>query len=197
MEFTQRQNAIIVGAILGDSTIENAWKNPRLRCAHSIRQKEYLFWKHTEFQTISNKPVLIRQKHFKNGKIYESWQFNTYALGEFHKYWKSFYVNGKKIIPESIDKLLTDPLSLAVWFMDDGHKRTDCNALRLSTDSFSFSEQGLLANVLEKNFGIASTLHKKGKYWNIYIPKLSAIKFVQIIQPYILPSLEYKITLAP
>ena len=81
--------------------------------------------------------------------------------------------------------------------MDDGYKRNDCNALRLNTDSFSLPEQRLLQSALEKNFEIKSTLHRKGEYWNIYIPESSVRRFVQIIKPYILPSIAYKISLAP
>lgn len=197
MELTKRQKAIMVGAILGDSSVEKAWKNPRIRFAHSVKQKEYLFWKHDELQNISSKPALIKEKHWKMNKIYESWQFNTHALSELHYYRDFFYQNGRKVIRKSIADLLVDPLSLAVWFMDDGYKRNDCNALRLNTDSFSLPEQKLLQSVLKKNFGITSNMHKKGEYWNIYIPQSSARQFVQIVQPYILPSLTYKIHLAP
>ena len=194
---TKRQQAIILGAVLGDSTVEKAWKNPRIRFAHSIKQQEYLFWKYNEFKDISCKPALIRERHWKTDKIYESWQFNTHALDELHYYRNFFYPNGKKIIQDQIINVLTNPLSLAVWFMDDGYKRNDCNALRLNTDSFSLPGQILLQSALEKNFEIKSTLHRKGEYWNIYIPESSVRRFVQIVKPYILPSLAYKISLAP
>ena len=197
MSLTQKQHAIIIGAILGDSAIEKAWKNPRIRFAHSIRQKEYLFWKYAQLQNISSKPALIQEKHWKNVKIYESWQFNTHASDELQKYWREFYQDKKKIITPSLVELLKNPLSLAVWFIDDGYKRNDCNALRLSTDAFSMSEQKLLQSMLERNFHIPTKLHKKGKYWNIYIPQTSARRFVEIVKPYILPSMAYKIHLAP
>ena len=106
-------------------------------------------------------------------------------------------MNSKKIIPDTICELLKSPLSLAVWFMDDGYKRNDCNAFRLGTDSFTLEEQKLLQNVLEKNFGIETKVHKKGRYWNIYIPERESKKFVRIIKPYIIPKLKYKIALTP
>ena len=81
--------------------------------------------------------------------------------------------------------------------MDDGYKRNDCDAFRFNTDSFGRSEQQMLREVLEKNFGIDSTLHKKGKWWNIYIPQKSSKRFVELVQPYVIPSLGYKIALAP
>ena len=198
MECTARQQAIILGAVLGDSQIEKRWKNPRIRFAHSVRQKEYLFWKYSELQGIaSSKPILIREKHPAMQKVYESWQFGTRALSEFMEYWNRFYPNGRKSIPERISELIISPLSIAVWYMDDGYKRNDCNAIRLSTDAFSKPDHLRLQVMLKGNFGIASALHRKGKYWNIYIPQHAAKKFAEIVEPYIVPGLRYKIALAP
>ena len=198
MECTERQRAIVLGAILGDSQIEMRWKNPRIRFAHSVRQRDYLFWKYSELQSVaSSSPILIREKHDMMQKVYESWQFGTRALSEFGEFWNLFYLNRRKRIPERISELIVDPLSIAVWYMDDGYKRNDCNAIRLSTDAFSVSDQRRLQLMLIKNFSITSTLHRKGKRWNIYIPHSSAEKFVELVRPYIVPTLEYKIALAP
>ena len=51
---------------------------------------------------------------------------------------------------------------------------------RLNTDAFSFAEQQLLQSAIERNFGIQTKLHRKGKYWNIYIPETSAFKFAEV-----------------
>lgn len=198
MKLRSRQHAIIIGSILGDGTLEKRWRYPRLRFGHSLKQKEYLFWKYSELQDLTNcQPTLVSAWHKKMSQRYQSWHFGTRAIPELIEYWNIFYKDGYKIIPKNIGQLLTDPLSLAVWFMDDGYKRNDCNALRLNTDSFRDEEQKLLQKVLEKNFSIVSNIHKKGKYWNLYIPYTSAYKFVQIVRPYIIPSISYKIALAP
>lgn len=198
MECTVRQRAIILGAVLGDSQIEKRWENPRIRFAHSVRQKDYLFWKYSELQSIaSSEPILIREKHQITQKVYESWQFGTRALGEFLEYWNWFYPSGRKCVPERITELIVSPLSIAVWYMDDGYKRNDCNAIRLNTDAFSRLDHERLQRMLEGNFGITSALHRKGKYWNIYIPRHSVRKFVELVRPYVVPTLEYKIALAP
>ena len=92
---------------------------------------------------------------------------------------------------------MVSPLSLAIWFMDDGYKRNDCNAFRLNTDLFTYDEQKLLVSCLKENFGIGSTIHKKGKTFNIYIPERSSRKFCEIVKPHILDSLLYKVSLTP
>ena len=83
--------------------------------------------------------------------------------------------------------------------MDDGYKRNDCNALRISTDSFTFQERQRLLLCMARNFGISAKLHRKGGAWNIYIPNANsqAENFCNLVKPYIIPSMRYKILLTP
>jgi hypothetical protein len=197
MILTKQQKEIIIGSILGDGCLEKNGNHTRLRIEHSDNQKKYLDWKCQRLGNFATKPRKAKSYHYSAEKYYERWHFSTLSKPVFDIYWQVFYQQGKKIIPKTINNLLTSPLSLAVWFMDDGYKRNDCNALRINTDSFSESEQESLQKCLDDNYGIKSNLHKKAKTWNIYIPQSSAEKFCGIVKPYILPSLKYKITLTP
>lgn len=47
----------------------------------------------------------------------------------------------KNTLSGTKQKRLIDPTTLAVWFMDDGTKRTDCNAGRIATQGFTKKEQ--------------------------------------------------------
>lgn len=198
MQLTQRQDAIIIGTLLGDGCLERNGRNVRLRLEHSKDQKSYLVWKFKELKSIVTGSVMkVRAYHKINKRFYDSYRAYTFSHEAMHYYQNMFYLNNKKVIPNNIFELLKDPLSLAIWFMDDGYKRNDCNAFRLGTDSFAKEEQALLQEALLKNFGIETKMHKKGKYWNIYIPERESKKFVNIIKPYIIPKFEYKITLTP
>jgi hypothetical protein len=77
--------------------------------------------------------------------------------------------------------------------MDDGYKRNDCNALRFSTDLFSYEEQLILQKCLGKNFGISSKLHRKGYSWNIYVPTTEMSKVCHLIDEHIILSMKYKL----
>jgi hypothetical protein len=198
MQLTQRQDAIIVGSILGDGCLERNGRYARLRLEHSDKQKSYLLWKYKELKSVITGSVMkVHGYHKVNRCFYDSFRVYTFSDEVIKYYWEKFYCDAGKIIPTDIDKFLTKPLSLAVWFMDDGYKRNDCNALRLGTDSFNRQEQELLQNTLWKNFGLETKVHKKGKYWNIYIPERESKKFVSIVKPYIIPKLKYKIALTP
>ena len=198
MQITSRQDAIILGTLLGDGCLEQNGKWARLRLEHSASQKPYLEWKKKELESLITGSVMkVHSYHKINKCFYDSFRAYTFSDSVFDAYRNIFYFNKKKIIPKNIISLLIDPLSLATWFMDDGYKRNDCNAFRLGTDSFTKDEQDILQSVLKSNFGIESNVHKKGKYWNLYIPERESKKFVALIKPYIIPSLTYKIALTP
>lgn len=198
MNLTQRQDSIIIGTLLGDGCLERNGRNIRLRLEHSKDQKFYLVWKFRELKSIITGSIMkVCAYHKINKRFYESYRAYTFSHEVIQYYQDRFYLNKKKVIPDNIGELLSDPLSLAVWFMDDGYKRNDCNALRLGTDSFRLEEQKLLQNVLSENFSIETKIHKKGKYWNLYVPVRESKRFIEIIKPYILPKLNYKITLTP
>jgi len=178
--------------------LEKNGRDVRLRLDQGIKQKDYLTWKYREFKNLAtSKPRIITEFHkIKQVNITRA-HFSTYT-NKIFTFWKNiFYKERIKIIPKNINNILKSPLSLAVWFMDDGYKRNDCNALRISTDSFTLEEQQLLVKCLKKNFGVNSKIHKKGKTFNIYIPNNSAKRFCQIIKPFIVNSLLYKVSLTP
>lgn len=59
----------------------------------------------------------------------------------------------RKVVPSDIQDLLVDPISLAVWYLDDGSKRGDCEACRLATQGLTLEEKMALVEWLRANFG--------------------------------------------
>lgn len=191
---TEEQKALILGTLLGDGCIEKRKKNPRLRIDHTSAQKEYVFWKYTILRDIATRePHILFEKDKRSGKIFSRWYFSTKAIPELEFYYRLFYQNGKKVVSPEIVNHLKNPLSLAVWLMDDGYKRNDCDALRLSTDSFSYKEHLILRKCLLENFGICSKIHRKGKTWNIYIPSSEMKKVRTLISSFIVSTMNYKL----
>ena len=194
MHLTRRQNNILIGLILGDGCLEKNGKNIRLRIEHGIGQKEYLKWLADEFGDLSSGKIRrFSTIHSKTKKCYERIHFSSFSLNCFNEYYNLFYSNKRKVIPNNIKEILTNPLSLAVWFMDDGYRRNDCRALRIGTESFLFKEQLLLKNCLGKNFNINCNLHRKRDKWNLYIPQKDAIKFSFLIEKYVISEMKYKL----
>jgi len=49
MNLSEYQKAVLIGTILGDATVEKNGQYNRVKIAHTISQKEYVFWKYKIF----------------------------------------------------------------------------------------------------------------------------------------------------
>lgn len=194
-----KQREVLIGTLLGDGVLELNKRYPRLRIDHSIKQKEYVEWKYKIFRNLVTSGIkqFFQKLDCRTKKRYSHCKFDTISTPLLNEFYRMFYVDGKKRVPKNIVGTLKKPLSLAVWFMDDGYKRNDCNALRINSDSFNYREQKLLLECLKRNFRINARLHRKGKFWNIYIPNSKVKRFCKIIKPYIISKMSYKISLTP
>jgi len=130
---------------------------------------------------------------FKNEKPF-SYHFSTYSHELLRFYGEKFYINKKKVIPEIIEELIT-PLSTAIWFMDDGSLKSKRHKTYIiHTLGFQREELERIQEVLKSKFEIETRLHRqKKKYLRLYILSKSAEKFRNIVTPYIIPSLRYKL----
>jgi len=200
LKLNKRQRGIIVGLLLGDGHLEtqNGGRTYRLKVEHSSAQTDYVRWLFTELREWipAHAPYeKIRADGSKNIG------FTTYSHGALRFYAQQFYEEKRKKIPFRVAQMLS-PISLAVWFMDDGSRKS----LRHHTyiiHTLGFSRKDLIQTqqALQKVFDLSVTLHQqKQKYWRLYIPSKSVQKFEQIIEPYVRPieSMKHKlVTLKP
>ena len=103
-----------------------------------------------------------------------------------------------KKIPINIADLMT-ARGLAYWYMDDG--TADRSGYIIYTNNLNLSEVENLVQIfnfkLNLNCTIQSRISKKSKLpqYYIYIRSQSANTFVELIKPYIISSMEYKLKL--
>ncbi len=186
---TKKQEEILIGHILGDGHLRNKDTNVSGKIEQGYKQKDYAEWKYNELKSLCNKfTYWIRGKADpRNGIKYQSYGTMLIANPELNKYYPLFYNNeGKKYISSGIMKLFT-PLSLAVLFMDDGYKCQ--SSYSISTNCFDLNSIDLLQNKLSE-FGLSTTIHKGNV---IYIKACSRDLFTQLIKPYIIESMKYKL----
>jgi hypothetical protein len=195
MPLSKLQHQVLIGTLLGDGHLERNGHYVRLKIDHSHKQQSYVRWKYQVFNNlVTSPPKKIEVFDNRTQKIYRHSRFATQSLKVFEKYYHHFYSTGKKSLPEQIDRLLISSLSLAVWYMDDGARRTDCRALRIHTNSFSLSEQKALQNILSTKFNIKTTIHKAGSNsYVLYIPAKEAQSFCSLIEPHVLPMFKGKL----
>lgn len=189
---TKRQREILIGSVLGDAHLEKNGRYTRLRVDHSEKHKVYIFWLAHEFLPFSLDPRRIVQKDKRNGKIYSRWHFSTQSMPMFNEFRALFYTRQRKRISSVLTTLMT-PLSLAIWYMDDGFRRRDSKGFYLCTSSFLESEQRKLQKLLKITFALDSKIHHQHDLGRIFIPSASADRFNQLVKPYILPVFQYKL----
>ena len=194
------QKAVVIGSVLGDGFLQKTGKNnARLRLEHSLKQQDYLLWK---CQILNNffqkKPVILQRNNLKFGKTYQYIRNQSYSGLELGKLHQLFYVDGKKVIPNKISKLLKDPLSLAVWFMDDGYYYLRDRIAYIYLPKYDQTSMKNLLTALNLNYGLSPQLKikKRGEYVLIFTV-IDTVKLIQIIKPYILKSMSFKLPFDP
>lgn len=194
--------SIIIGSTLGDTHLEKRVRGigTRVIFEQSNNNVEYLMWFHNYLATRgycnSQKPKLQKRIR-KNNVVTFQYRISSYTFYSFNWLHEMFYrkeENGNfiKIVPTNISDYLT-PLALAIWFMDDGSSTG--NTVRIATNSFTYDEILFLCSVLKKKFNISATVQSGGinKGHILYISTKSTLQFVNLIKPFMIPSMCYKL----
>ena len=207
------KHAILIGLLLGDLHIQKTDSQTgrcRMRLSHQAEQKSYTDWIHKVFLDFCQK---TKPPYFsRNKKGYLEYLFYSEYREELICYHSLFYKKPlqpvlkkryNKELPENIGQLLKNPLTLAVWFMDDGTKRSDCNAGRIATQGFTEQEQYKLKDCLWENFYIRVEIdrwhNKEGKeIQGLSIPSTGGHfeRWCDLIRPFIVkhvPDMKYKL----
>lgn len=184
------QRSVLVGTILGDGGLRYRGHNCRLHIKHSARQLSLVRYKHKVFRNITSMKI-SEFTQAVGEKDYNFAEFVTLTHSEFTKYYDCFYPLNKKIVPSDIDKILIDPLSLAVWFMDDG--AADYAGASLQTHSFSKTDVEELRKTLKLNFGLETTSRLNKGGWIIYFLKSTMLKLRKQIDAHMLEEFKYKL----
>lgn len=192
--FSKEQLSIVQGALLGDGCLHTAWagtsKNYRFAKTHSVKQREYVNWTYAKLKPFILTPPALYEP-------VQSLKLRTISHPELTQLRSIFYPNGKKILPNNIALIMQDSLALAVWFMDDGNaivRKGNVVGYHINTQSFSLEENEQIKHSFFQLYGIKSTIEKNKQWYRLGIwQKQSRLLFVKIIEPYIIPSMWYKL----
>lgn len=191
--FTQIQKDVMYGSILGDgylrSTSGVSWS---LVFAHGEKQLEYLRWKYDifeQFVTTKKFGVMVRDFH-GNAPVHS---FATISHPEITAFYHLTHPNGKKLVTEEWLDLLS-PLSLAVWYMDDGSLNKRYGTIVLSTNAYSLPELSLMIDFFEKKYSLHAKLEKRrNDQYALRINASESKAFRSIITDYVPTCMSYKL----
>lgn len=195
LTLTEQQRAIVVGLMLGDGHLEtqNQGRTYRLKIEQSFGHREYVDWLYSQLGNLSQTPPRAREQ-IRAETVNKKYGFNTLSLANLRFYGQLFYQDGEKVVPKIIGKLVT-PLSLAVWFMDDGSiKSVHHRAKILNTQGFDSDSIENLRQMLATRFGIDIILRKQKDGIQLYIPSIEIEKFVLLVEEHIVSSMRYKLS---
>jgi heme/copper-type cytochrome/quinol oxidase subunit 4 len=193
--------SLIIGSLLGDSHIEKRNKGFRLIFEQCNNNVEYLMWFHNflAIRGYCNQNIPKLHKRIKkDNKVFFHYRINTYTFNSFYWIHDMFYKwdSNKqkyiKIVPSNLSEYLS-PMALAILFMDDGSKTG--SSVRIATNSFTLEEINELCKILFIKYNIIATAQKAGKNkgYILYIHKKSLDIFINLVNPYMINSLKYKL----
>ena len=191
---------ILYGMALGDASFKKDKRlsknltfsdNITIGFTQGENQLEYLKFKLSLFGN-DNCKVYEGKSGYCNNKVYSSYIKSDFLIS---KHFNEIMFDGKnKIITKEFCNLLT-PVSLAIWYMDDGTIRYKDSKpqVRICSCAYSYDENSLLVECLNKRFGIDCHVVKDKQFYSIYITVQGTEKFLQLIAPYVHPSMRYKL----
>ena len=190
------QREVLLGTLMGDGSLSRT-KNAhaaRLRFGHGVQQAAYAAWKAELFSNVH-----VSHSTNQKGAVF----YDVQPLPELAELRRAVYFGGKKVLSWDYLKRLT-PLSLALWYMDDGsfalrskgvQKRTQGGSGRIDicVEAFEDTSRTRLQQHLRDTWGIEAKLFDRAGKAHLHIPTGETPKFQALVAPYIHPSMEYKL----
>jgi recombination protein RecA len=186
----------LLGMLMGDGALSptRSGHGARLRWGHSARQTAYADWKASLFANVH-----VSRSTNAKGAVF----FDAQPVPEFAELREAVCVGGKKVLSHDYLKRLT-PLSLALWYLDDGsfalrskglQRRTAGGSGRaeICVEAMEPTSRHRLAEYLADTWGIRPKLIDRGGKAILQFPTAETAKLHALIAPFVHPSMEYKL----
>ena len=198
------QEEVLNGSLLGDGCLVKSGDNTNAYfiIGRSIKDKEYLLYEHNIYRDLCTDAGGYYEQNVKcsNGKVYKACGFHTRSLPALTKYYKEWYPNNIKGVPNN---LILTPQIIAIWLADDGcisYERDTNYKLKIdfATNSFTYDEVKFLADQLSLRYNECFKIKNvkwKDKRDNQYIIQISdggAIVLLRDINDYFPASMSRK-----
>jgi recombination protein RecA len=187
---------VVLGGLMGDGALSPSRSGlaARFRWGHGLRQVGYGDWKASLFANLS-----VSRSTNAKGAVFHDLQ----PLPELAELRRSVYVGGTKVLSEDYLKQLT-PLSLAIWYLDDGSFQERAKGLQARTrdgsgrseicvEAMSPGSRERLRDHLADTWGIRPTLTLKAGKAFLVFAKDETAKLHALISPFVPPCMEYKL----
>ena len=194
----------LTGLILGDGYIDKGITKRGFRIK-SV-QKDFIDQIYNELSSCTNFKMYVQYVPEQNSsgchhKAY--WELIVKAHPYFAKKYHHFYDDQRRRIVSSQATQWLTPYGLANWYMSDGYvclvgkERGDIYNRRVDicTDRYDLQTIHRLQDMLLKRFSILTSLNKRGEAYRIRIKPESYRQLLELIEPYLVDSMKYKMYL--
>jgi recombination protein RecA len=190
---------VVLGSLMGDAALSPTRNGigTRFRMGHGPKQHAYLDWKASLFSNIEQ----CRTTNAAGAAFVDLTPLPE--LAELREV--VYFGDGKKHLSWEYLKALT-PLSLAVWFMDDGcftlrskgveeRTRGGTGRIEICVDAMSEGTRVRLQEHLRDHFDLPSRLVTRGAPGQqvLQFGVAATATFLELVAPYVHPSMEYKL----
>lgn len=185
MKATIQLKEIILGSLLGDGSlvISKRYKKPRFEMRHSILQKDYFDWKASLLKEISSEKSCRIQPPDGWSKL-EKVHYRSLSHPSLVEIYNLTRCRGKFCIEEKWLNILT-PISLMIWWLDDGSLVRNSRQGLFCTEGFKYKDLLNLCKYLKQRWNINTKIGRRGKYHQIRIYSTEELKkFLRLILPY-------------
>ncbi len=197
-----RCKEIITGSVLGDGSLKvhKGYKNARFSFRHSVKFSEYFYWKVRELKEISSDKCVWKQPKTPSFGENEMLRYQSRALEELTQIYELVHRQHKLRIRRKWLNRLT-PLSLCVWWMDDGSLVANCRQGVICTDNFSYDELLIAVKYFRKvwnlhpRIGRVAKTGPRSEQYRLWFRSREELKILlRIILPHIpVSSMLYKV----
>jgi recombination protein RecA len=187
---------IVLGGLMGDGALSptRSGHGARFRFGHGAKQVEYAEWKASLLDNVG-----VSRSTNDRGAVF----FDVKPLPELAELRHAVYLGGKKVFGDEYLKALT-PLSLAIWYMDDGtfslrakglQERTRDGSGRsdICVEAMEPTTRTRLVQYLRDTWGITPKLVDRAGKAVLVFAKDETAKLHALIAPFVHPSMEYKL----
>jgi recombination protein RecA len=189
---------VILGGLMGDGALSptRSGNGARFRWGHGATQAAYADWKASLFANLR-----VSRSTNARGAVF----YDVQPLVELAELRHAVYVDGKKVLSDDYVKQLT-PLSLAIWYMDDGsfavrsqgmqaRTREGSGRAEICVEAMSPDSRARVQRYLADTWGIEARLVERGqrRHAVLQFPTEETAKLHALIAPFVHPSMEYKL----
>ncbi|MBS3144649.1 hypothetical protein J4208_03625 [Candidatus Woesearchaeota archaeon] len=184
---------LLIGSTIGDANVRQRNINCMFRVGHTVRQKKYVEWKQEILKHFNTQGIQLAQRIIR-GRLINSYELKINTHYVFNYFRRLFYDKEgiKHVTKEILDQM--NPRSLSIWLCDDGSYCRKQKYVIFCTNSYTLEEHQLIKKWFEEKYNLSPTIgFRDKKYYYLRFKKEDTAKLVEIVRPFIIPSMKYKI----